>query len=92
MTENVPTGELPRHVMLSADRALVGAVVPGTRVTVTGVYSVVAPSGRGRGESTMNTPYIRVVGINIEYVSLRRSIGLLLRGLLLGVYARHSGA
>ena len=67
--ENVPTGELPRHVMLSADRALVGAVVPGTRVTVTGVYSVVAPSGRkGRGssDSTMNTPYIRVVGINIE--------------------------
>ena len=32
--ENVPTGELPRHVMLSADRGLVGAVVPGTRVTV----------------------------------------------------------
>eukprot|EP01046_Picozoa_sp_COSAG06_P030255 COSAG06_NODE_2862_length_6156_cov_37.661165_6_plen_298_part_00 len=55
--ENVPTGELPRHVMLSADRALVGAVVPGTRVTVTGVYSVMAPSGhrgsRGGSDSTM---------------------------------------
>ncbi len=46
--ENVPTGELPRHVMLSADRGLVGAVVPGTRVTVSGVYSVTAPSGRSR--------------------------------------------
>ena len=94
--ENVPTGELPRHVMLSADRGLVGAVVPGTRVTVraqphclhlhsfearaltlrwwlvgqvSGVYSVTAPSGRSRGgggEATMNLPYIRVVGINIE--------------------------
>ena len=36
---------------------------------VSGVYSVTAPSGRSRGgggEATMNLPYIRVVGINIE--------------------------
>jgi DNA replication licensing factor MCM5 len=68
--ENVPTGELPRHIMLASDRALVGAVVPGTRVTVTGVYSVMAPSGRqndrGGDATSLSQPYLRVVGINID--------------------------
>lgn len=35
----VPVGELPRHMMLSADRALAGQVVPGSRVIATGIYS-----------------------------------------------------
>ena len=35
----VPVGELPRHMLLSVDRNLVGKVVPGSRVIVTGVFS-----------------------------------------------------
>jgi DNA replication licensing factor MCM5 len=35
----VPVGELPRHMLLSADRALTGQVVPGSRVIATGIYS-----------------------------------------------------
>ncbi len=35
----VPVGELPRHMLLSADRYLTGQVVPGSRVIATGVYS-----------------------------------------------------
>jgi DNA replication licensing factor MCM5 len=35
----VPVGELPRHMLLSADRALTGRVVPGSRVVATGIYS-----------------------------------------------------
>lgn len=35
----VPVGELPRHMLLSADRYLTGAVVPGSRVVATGIYS-----------------------------------------------------
>lgn len=35
----VPVGELPRHMLLSADRYLTGKVVPGSRVIVTGIYS-----------------------------------------------------
>lgn len=35
----VPVGELPRHILLSADRYLTGKVVPGSRVVATGVYS-----------------------------------------------------
>ena len=35
----VPVGELPRHMLLSADRYLTGRVVPGSRIIATGVYS-----------------------------------------------------
>ena len=35
----VPVGELPRHILLSADRYLTGRVVPGSRVIATGIYS-----------------------------------------------------
>lgn len=38
--EEVPTGEIPRHILLSVDRSLVDKVPPGTRVTVLGVSSV----------------------------------------------------
>lgn len=35
----VPVGELPRHILLSADRYTTGQVVPGSRVVATGIYS-----------------------------------------------------
>ena len=38
--EDVPVGELPRAVTLIANRHLVGRVAPGTRVTITGIYSI----------------------------------------------------
>jgi DNA replication licensing factor MCM5 len=35
----VPVGELPRHIILSADRYNAAQVVPGSRVIATGIYS-----------------------------------------------------
>jgi DNA replication licensing factor MCM5 len=35
----VPVGEIPRHILLSADRYLTGKVVPGSRIIATGIYS-----------------------------------------------------
>lgn len=35
----VPVGELPQHIMLSADRYITGHVVPGSRIIATGIYS-----------------------------------------------------
>src|SRR5258705_13788528 len=35
----VPVGELPRHILLSADRYITGQVVPGSRVIATGIVS-----------------------------------------------------
>ena len=38
--DDVPVGELPRHVLLSSDRELTNRVVPGSRATIMGIYSV----------------------------------------------------
>lgn len=43
----VPVGELPRHMMMHAERYLTGKVVPGSRIIATGIYSTFAPSGKG---------------------------------------------
>ncbi|KAG9062821.1 minichromosome maintenance protein 5 [Linnemannia hyalina] len=65
--DDVPVGELPRHVLLSADRDLTNRVVPGSRATIMGIYSVFQTKpGRGNNAIAIRTPYIRVVGINTE--------------------------
>jgi DNA replication licensing factor MCM5 len=38
--EDVPVGELPRHLLLTLDRHLVNKVVPGSHLTLLGVYDV----------------------------------------------------
>ena len=67
--EEVPTGEMPRHVLISLERRLVDRVSPGTRVSVIGVASVTRPTmqrGRGNAGSAIRLPYIRVIGIEID--------------------------
>ena len=68
--EDVPAGEMPRHMMLHVDRTMVQRITPGTRVKVMGVYTLQRGMGmgkRGRDESsTISTPYIRVVGMTEE--------------------------
>ena len=46
--ENVPNGEIPRHITLYIDKYLCDKIVPGNRVTVTGIYSIkrVGPAGK----------------------------------------------
>lgn len=39
--EDVPTGELPRNILMTVDRAMVGTIAPGTRVTAVAIYSTV---------------------------------------------------
>lgn len=69
--EVVPTGEMPRNIMLSVDRWLVDRITPGTRVAVIGTSSLINNSGErsklGAGtSSSIRVPYIRVVGIQVE--------------------------
>lgn len=40
LLKDVPTGELPRNMLLSLDRHLVQTIVPGTRLTIMGIYSI----------------------------------------------------
>ncbi|KAJ4792586.1 DNA helicase [Rhynchospora pubera] len=62
--EDVPTGELPRNVLLSVDRHLVQTIVPGTRLTVMGIYSVYqASTTNQKGAVGVKQPSIRVVGL-----------------------------
>ncbi|KEH32167.1 putative DNA helicase [Medicago truncatula] len=64
--EDVPTGELPRNLLLSVDRHLVQTVVPGSRLTIVGIYSIFQASNSSasnKGAVAVRQPYIRVVGI-----------------------------
>ncbi|OVA12888.1 Mini-chromosome maintenance [Macleaya cordata] len=64
--EDVPTGELPRNMLLSVDRHLVQTIVPGTRLTIMGIYSIFQAANSStnqRGAVAVRQPYIRVVGI-----------------------------
>lgn len=74
--QSIPTGELPRTILLSVDRALVGAAQPGSRISVTGLYTVMQQGSRASrertGSATIRVPYIKVVGIENEADSAGR--------------------
>lgn len=60
----VPVGEMPRHILLAADRNLTNKVIPGTRCTIMGVYSIFNHSSvKGTKTVAVRHPYVRVVGI-----------------------------
>lgn len=68
--DQVPVGELPRHVLISADRYLTNRVVPGSRCTIMGIFSIYQSKG-SRNSSTggavaIRTPYLRAVGIQTD--------------------------
>ncbi|UYV70447.1 MCM5 [Cordylochernes scorpioides] len=70
--EDVPHGEMPRHLQLYCDRYLCERAVPGNRISVTGVYSIKKGSSkpkRGAPEKAgagIRAPYLRVLGIQLE--------------------------
>ena len=58
----MPTGELPRSLSVMCDRALVGTVSPGTRVTAVGVYSIHLAKEQGKGGQeavAIRQPFLR---------------------------------
>ncbi|THH02531.1 hypothetical protein EW026_g350 [Hermanssonia centrifuga] len=73
----VPVGELPRHMLLSADRYLTGQVVPGSRVIATGIYSTYHSSkNKAAGAAALRMPYLRLVDLEISSPSAGGSGGL----------------
>lgn len=73
--DQVPVGELPRHVLISADRYLTNRVVPGSRCTVTGIFSIYQNKGSKNsstgGAVAIRTPYLRAVGIQTSADQLK---------------------
>ncbi|KEG10523.1 putative minichromosome maintenance (MCM) complex subunit [Trypanosoma grayi] len=73
LPEDVPTGELPRHVTVVVDRYLVDRVSPGSRVQVAGIVSVQEKRGgldggrksaKGmRGAAGLRAQYLRCIGL-----------------------------
>lgn len=65
--DQVPVGELPRHILVSADRYLANRVVPGSRCTVMGVFSIYQSKGaRSNAAVAIRNPYLRAVGISSD--------------------------
>ncbi|GFO48171.1 DNA replication licensing factor mcm5 [Plakobranchus ocellatus] len=77
--EDVPNGELPRHLQLYCDRYLCDRVVPGNRVTIMGIYSIkksVKPSKRNARDKVnvgIRQPYFRIVGVKVDTEGTGRS-------------------
>eukprot|EP00057_Strongylocentrotus_purpuratus_P035774 XP_801948.1 PREDICTED: DNA replication licensing factor mcm5 [Strongylocentrotus purpuratus] len=77
--EDVPNGEMPRHLQLFCDRYLCEKVVPGNRVTIIGVYSIkkAGPVSKRTRKTKVTvgirSPYIRVVGIEVDQEGLGRT-------------------
>ncbi|KAI3406308.2 MCM5 [Candida oxycetoniae] len=71
----VPVGEMPRHILLQTDRYLTNQAVPGTRITIVGIYSIfqskqkTSNSGNGGGGASgiaIRNPYLKVLGIQTD--------------------------
>ncbi|EIW86402.1 MCM-domain-containing protein [Coniophora puteana RWD-64-598 SS2] len=63
----VPVGELPRHMLLSADRYLTGKVVPGSRIIATGIYSTFnSAKNKSAGPAALRQPYLRLNHIEMS--------------------------
>ncbi|KAH7972068.1 hypothetical protein HPB52_006162 [Rhipicephalus sanguineus] len=77
--EEVPYGEMPRHLQLYCDRYLCERVVPGNRITAIGVYSI-KKTGRPQEKSNIGirAPYLRVVGIAVNTEGAGRVGGTML--------------
>jgi len=66
--EVVPTGEMPRNIMIALDRYLVDKVTPGTRVSVIGISSLYNQGEKSASGNSnpLRSLYIRVLGIQVE--------------------------
>lgn len=69
LPDSVPVGEMPRHIVLQTDRYLTNQVVPGTRVTIVGIYSIYQAKQRSAGgvnTVAIRNPYLKVLGIQTD--------------------------
>lgn len=70
LTDSVPQGETPRHILLYSDRFLCEKVVPGNRVLVIGIYCIKKHKSNKRGTKSktvgVRAPYVRVVGVQVD--------------------------
>uniref|UniRef100_A0A6B2L1Q7 DNA replication licensing factor MCM5 n=1 Tax=Arcella intermedia TaxID=1963864 RepID=A0A6B2L1Q7_9EUKA len=65
--ETVPTGEMPRPILLVVERNLVERIVPGSRITATGTYTIYkSAASRQIGATAVRHPYLQAYGITMD--------------------------
>lgn len=76
--DQVPVGELPRHILVSAERYLTNRVVPGSRCTIMGVFSIYQQNKGAKKDNAIaiRNPYLRAVGIttDIDHTALGSTV------------------
>lgn len=55
--EDVPPGEMPRHISAAVDRALANAAIPGSRNLFVSIYSLISGPGK------FQKPFLRIIGL-----------------------------
>ncbi|GMH87538.1 hypothetical protein TL16_g10888 [Triparma laevis f. inornata] len=74
--EMVPTGEMPRNILLAVDRNLVDKAKPGMRVSIIGIASLYRQNtGRKSQNNNVKQLYINVVGIQFENLGEGGGVG-----------------
>ncbi|OLL22093.1 DNA replication licensing factor mcm5 [Neolecta irregularis DAH-3] len=74
----VPVGELPRHILLSADRYLTGRTIPGSRCSIMGIYSIYQNKGaKNKGAVAIRNAYVRVLGIEVDVDPLAKGLTMI---------------
>jgi DNA replication licensing factor MCM5 len=76
LPEDVPTGELPRHITVVVDRYIVDRASPGSRVQVVGIVSVQEKRGGGEtnGGKQQSKALRATAGLRAQYI---RACGLM---------------
>jgi len=64
--ELIPTGEMPRSLVLVVDRELTDKVTPGNRVKVVAILGIHSREAGGNGNERVNSSYLRVIGLQSE--------------------------
>jgi len=70
--EMIPTGEIPRTFQIFVDRYLTGKLIPGSRVKLTGIYTVVESRAVDGSAATLRLPYIIVLGYQMDSLVLKK--------------------
>jgi DNA replication licensing factor MCM5 len=72
--ENLPTGEIPRTYRILCEKYLVDQMIPGNRVAITGVYTLIENRTIKSTASTrmQKMPYVYVLGFDVDSLSSRK--------------------
>ncbi|RIB16945.1 MCM2/3/5 family-domain-containing protein [Gigaspora rosea] len=75
--ELLPVGDLPRHITVHVDRYLTNKVIPGRRVTITGIYDICQNSSSKKQSHGVGTriPYIRAIGLELDTEQVGQELG-----------------